>query len=130
MKPLLGSKDSTPAEKLSLLRKELGGARIGGKEWKVGEGNQYVRKTGDEEEEEEDYESEDETPLPMPRMVGENREKWDVETVLCEYSKLAEVVLSLEFSQSTYHFRSCPSNHFPLHQLPERMQRIIRGFFH
>lgn len=87
MKQYLGGKDSTPAEKLALIRKELGGARIGGREWKVGEGDKYSRVEGIEDDDEGE-ESEDETPFPMPRMVGENREKWDVETVLCESSEV------------------------------------------
>lgn len=73
MRPSLGGSAATPADKLELVRRALGEARI------------KERKEGDEES--------DEEPMPEPRVVGENKEKWDAETILSEYMLASPPVL-------------------------------------
>ncbi|PWN46935.1 LTV-domain-containing protein [Violaceomyces palustris] len=87
LKQTLGGRDASGTEKLEILRRELGKARIEGKDWQgrgvdVGKGLEG-EDLGEEEEEEEEL-----PPMPEPRIIGSNREKWDVETVLTTRTNL------------------------------------------
>ena len=66
VRPSLGGTHATPAEKLDLVRKALGEAKL-----------------RDENDEDDDYEA----GMPEVRIIGSNREKWDVQTILCEFRR-------------------------------------------
>ncbi|KDN37946.1 hypothetical protein K437DRAFT_240396 [Tilletiaria anomala UBC 951] len=65
MRQTLGGANATPAEKLDLVRRALGEAKL--------------RDVAEDEEEE---------PMPEIRVVGSNREKWDVESILSTRTNL------------------------------------------
>ncbi|EPQ29111.1 uncharacterized protein PFL1_03399 [Pseudozyma flocculosa PF-1] len=94
LKENLGAKDATGAEKLDLLRKALGAARIDGKDWEgrdkdVGKGTEESLGAYDDYDSGDDDDGQldlDNHPALMPRSA--QREKWDVETVLTTKTNL------------------------------------------
>lgn len=91
LKERLGAVDLRNVEKLDLFRKELGPP--------------LIRSRDDVRDEESESSEEEDEELLMPRSAADERDKWDVETVLCElrtrklvalYSRNIEFCLRLE----------------------------------